>query len=124
MAHSMDPLQMLMEGADRLGNAALGAVESLVGFTAQHAPGAIGATINAGVELGTGINDAVRGMAESITPSTPSAPSNPFAGLNLGEALQGLRTCSAGPDTYELGQLAAPLSQMAQVRQSGYSVGM
>lgn len=122
---SMDPLQMIMQAADRIGNAAVEAAGALVGFTAQHAPGAIGSTVNAGVSLASGINDAVRGATESLgSHATPSASSNPFASLDLGGALAGLRSCSVGHDGPELGQLSAPLANMAQMRSACASMSL
>lgn len=122
---SMDPLQMIMQAADRIGNAAVEAAGALVGFTAQHAPGAIGSTVNAGISLAGGINDAVRGATESLgSNAIPSASSNPFAGLDLGGALAGLRSCSVGNDGPELGQLSAPLANMAQMRSTGASMSL
>ncbi len=115
----LDPLQMLMDGADRLGNAATGALGSLVGFAAQSAPGALAATAKAGADLYSGVNDAVRDAAASIVPSSPSMGGNPFAGLNLcGINLAG---CSVANDNGQslnqgLGDLSAPMMNFANMR--------
>lgn len=129
MAHvqqaTMDPLQMIMQAADRVGNAVVEGAGAALGFAAQHTPGAIGATVNACVALGNGVNESVRSAAESIAPSSPAASASPFAGLNLDGALAGFRGVSMGAESAsELGQLASPLCNMAQMRQSGFSMAI
>ena len=120
---SMDLFDIIKNGADRAVSAVVDGLGAMVGFTAQHAPGAIGATFNAGAQLAGGINEAVRDASASITPSAPTA-GNPFAGLNLGGALEGLRGCSIANDNQNLGELASPLANLSQMRSQGHSMSM
>lgn len=125
-AKGLDPLQMLMEAADQLGNAAVRGLGSLLGAAVQHAPGAIGATVNAGAELASGVvsaagdlNTAVREATSGI--ASPSQGCSPFAGLNLsGVNMAALRGCSIDEPGAEqrgqLGELNTQFANMAQTR--------
>lgn len=98
---------------DGIGRTA-GDVVSAVG---QIVPAAAGAVANAAGDAVSGINGAVSDFSAGISAPAPAA-SNPFAGLDLGGALEGLRSCSMNNSlSCELGDMTAQLANMSMQRQ-------
>jgi hypothetical protein len=120
---TMDPLQMLMAAADRIGDAVVEGVGSLVGFAAEHAPSAVGATVGAASSLASGINEAANAAISPLIYSPePAASASQFASLDLGD-LGGLKSCSLGECTAaDMGQFSAQFTSTAQQRDTGFSL--
>lgn len=102
----------------------LNAAGSLAGLAVQHAPGAAGAAFNAAVDMGTGINDAVRTAAAPIGGDSAYR----FSGLDLSHALGGLKDVSMSPtpanDGQQLGDLSSQLPQFAVQHARGFGHSM
>lgn len=115
--------------AEGLGGMLLGAVDTAagaVGATVAHAPAAIGAVANAAGEAVSGINGAVSDFSSGIS-APAQAASNPFAGIDLGGALAGLKSCSVQsnePAMANLGDLTTQLANMNVQRSQGASMSV
>lgn len=120
----VDPIQMLVEGADRMGAAAVAVLEGAVNLAVTHGPGAVASVGDAVAYSVSEINDAARsvgdGIAAAVTPAVGGA--NPFAGLlsgvDLGWASQ-QQGQSHEASFADLGELGAQLSNMNLQRQVG-----
>jgi hypothetical protein len=119
----MDPIKMLMHAADRIGNGVVAALDSMVGLVAEHAPSAVASSCAMGVRE---INEAARDSFGSLGAcSEPAASANIFAGLDLGDALGGLKNCGISPngmsyDVAESGQLPTQFSAMSMQRSGAF----
>lgn len=119
--------ELLRDAADGLGAMLVGAVDAVagaVGATVNHAPAAIGAVANAAADAVSGINGAVADFSAGISAPAPAA-SNPFASLDLGGALAGLKSCSMNNNSLcELGDMSPQLSQYEYAASGRFNVGL
>lgn len=119
-----DPLQILIEGANRIGDTAVAVLEGAVNVAITHGPGAV-ASVGGAVAHGVSeINDAARsageGIVAAVTPAVGDA--NPFAallnGVDLGWASQPQQAQSHEASLADLGDFGAQLSNLNLQRQS------
>lgn len=97
-----------------------GAVDSAANLIGQIVPGAAGAVVDAAGDAVSGVNQAVANFSSGVSAQTTQVAPNPFAGIDLGGVVAGLRQCSLGTsqDNAAHGDFSMPCPNYVPMRQN------